>query len=215
MPGQSLNLLFCEFWQCLDYYKKMNTISVIEHKYGSFVKVGAYFCNCKIQGTSNYLNYLFVQPNISNIITFFEHKDLRLESDLKDFYKQFNGLSFFMHSLVIYGFTDALISGPAPLDIRSMNRFLSSRNPNWDEGYISIGCYSSYEFCLKSGIKSGNIFVVERSSNKIIAKFCSFNEILSYCLNKISSFYQSNGLKNNLNYPLKKWTDNMSFENIF
>ena len=161
-------------------------IKIIEKKYGEWHETDAYFYNCVQTRFSNsiYLNVIFFLDKTNSVLWFLKNNNCETKN-IKNFYSECNGLTFFNHSLVIYGYCKVLEKGYIPLDAEMSNRNISIKNKNWDKHYISIGEYSNYAFCLKRNDSTGLIYVVNKNNNLIKRSFLDLEELINYCVSEI------------------------------
>lgn len=196
----------------------MNKIdTILEEKYGAFRKEKGYLFNGVLSKFSSaiYLNVLFIEPKYKENISYLKSNGVYIPKEVDEFYQQYNGLALFSHSLAIFGYITSLDMGYTPLGMQRMNMMTRLKNKSWDDNYLSIGKYSSFDFCLSKKGKDNNIYVIERRTCKLVRTFCSFNELLDYCINKLSKLYDKEGYKINRPSGSDSWLDNMSLENIF
>lgn len=172
-------------------------IKLLETKYGSWKKEKKYFFNCEQFKYRNptRLNLIYNEPKYNQNLAFLSKENVVCGSDLLEFYKNYNGLSFFQHSFVIFGYQPSLEIGYVPLDMASMNRNLKIRHKNWNNDFVSIGEYGKYDFCLYKGDNQGTIYIVDRETSKIANKFKTFNDLIEYSVAKLLTMYDKDGYK--------------------
>ena len=189
----------------------------LELRYGSFKKEKDYFYNGVLlyYSNSSYLNILFNKSEYKNNISRLKENGIVVSESIEKFYKQYNGISLFSQSFVIYGCASSIEKGYTPLDMNRMNTLLKLKNRSWDNSYYAIGEYSNFAFCLKRNDKAGSIFVVEKRSFRQIRTFTNLDDFFIYCIEELSKLYDKDGYKKNRPSSSTSWLDNMSFENIF
>lgn len=193
-------------------------IEQLEDLYGPWRREKDYLYNCVLSKYSDkiYLNVLFINSEYKKNISFFNQNKITLSSELQSFYKNYNGITLFSHSFVIYGYVETLEPGYTPLNLATQNMRIRVKNKAWDDNYVSIGKYGKYDFCLKRSDRSEKIYVIDRFTTKIKTTFSSFDQLLDYCVKKISTLYDQNGLKKTAPNNSKIWADNMCVnEEIF
>ncbi len=191
--------------------------NVLESEYGKWFKEKNYLCNCILNHFSNetYLNVLFDKPEYKKNIEYLKKNGIEISRSIDNFYKEYNGVSLFSHSLVIYGYINNLEMGYTPLNAESMNLRIRARNKQWNDEYISFGEYSRFNFCLKRKDKSGTVYIINRFDNQLIRTFSDFDELLEYAIDKLIKLYDINGIRKNIDKSSKSSLDNRSTEEIF
>lgn len=191
---------------------------ILNDRFGEWTLKNQLLCNCDLSDyyAGMYLNVAFQQTGCVSLRKIFDKEHVRFGEKLGEFYTMFNGLTFFCHSLVIYGNSKMIKKGYCPLDGRTMNNSLRIKYPSWNDALYSIGSYSNFEFCIQRKSKSEAVFVIDRHNFlKTIAIFENIESLLEYCVRKISSFYDSKGIKKGNDIANGNWMNNMSFDNIF
>lgn len=194
-----------------------NMFLKLEKKYGKWNKEKKYLYNCVMPQFRNvYLNILFIDSEYRKIKETFERHNLEMSNSIKKFYKEYNGVSLFGQSFVIFGHVEKVEMGYTPLGIDRMNTMLRVKNTSWDNDFVAIGECSKLNFCLKRKDKSGTIYIINRFNNNIVKKFSSFDEMMKYFIEKLLKIYNSNGILTTRLKEPKNIYDNMcSYEDLF
>lgn len=196
----------------------MNDLTSSLAKFGSWSKLDNCVCQCPINYYENKipLNIVFLPQNADDILEYLEKSKISLDRNTKLFYEKFGGLRLFTGSLTFYGIVKEKTHAYLPSDIGKMNAMLRLRNDGWKDSFVSLGHYAEFEFCLDAKRSESSVLVVNRKNMNVVNFFQSLEEVVQYCISKLSPLYSTDGMLISNEKPDRRvWTQNICYKNIF
>lgn len=181
--------------------KIKNYINLLENKWGKF-ETTQYMERQKqllFLGENYYLNKLYNAISIETYDIIEKKFNIMLIPELKEFYKNYNGISLFYASFIILGinyFEDMNKRAFGPTDFIAQNRvtLIHTRHKDKYNNMIQFGICGTCALCYdKDDMKK--IYSIEVNKGDIIHIFNSFNEAFDYYFEKLIEEYNGNGEK--------------------
>ena len=154
-------------------------------------------------GSEAYLHSLYDGLTETEVAALEKSIGRKIPNQLKEFYKEVNGLEFFSGSIAIFGlrsnYTRDVSATWQPYDIKTPN--IDERPKNATNDMIFFGAYDwdgSYLF-LRSD--DTNVHRCERDSNTPINSWKSLEEFFSAEIVRIGKLFNSNGSQKNSEQP--------------
>ena len=178
---------------------------MLETKWNVFEKDKFYL---KQFDTSNnkkqsYLNILFNAVDIGKLQCVQYAFSCEFHPEIKEFYKNFNGIMLFSESLRIYGIEsneEALYDSYNIIE-QNENDSIKSYGDKYSN-FIVFGYYSYCLFCFdKTDFEY--LYVFDTMQEKIVYKFKRLSELLYHYVNYLYDEYDSNGMKIHFDKNLK------------
>lgn len=169
-------------------------INMLESKWGKFEPAKTFLKQCVV-GKGEYLNVIFKTLEKKKYSYIGELLDWDMPSDLRSFYEQCNGLSFFSESVRIFGGATDRQDEYKVIEIVHENVIskLKVKMPQYSD-MIVIGGYGYYYFCVKRNF-DGKYYAIGSVERKIVHTFDCLEALLGYYVGKLMGEYDKNGIK--------------------
>lgn len=170
-----------------------NAIKILENKWGTFEKDITFSKQCELD--NDYLNICFNSLPLQNYKYIEDLLEWKIPDDLKNFYRNYNGLSFFSASVRIYGAYGQPKAAYNTLEIVNQNTICKIKKTNKEFlNYIVFGSYGYYYFCYKRNINNA-VYVIGAREKKIVHIFNNIDELLEYYVTRLINKYDERGIK--------------------
>ena len=189
---------------------------LLENKWGSFSNDVYYEkqLNLAVYSPRTFLNVLFKPVSIEAYIQVEEVLGCKLHPELRQLFKDYNGMMLFSQSMRIYGISlaEANAYPYKTMDMVRENIVLNATCPRWNKNMIAFGFYGPFQFCYHKN-NPDKIYVIDRNTLETFHVFRSIKELLNYYVERLLKEYDQNGMKIHKD-PNKKesWLRNISTE---
>lgn len=174
-------------------------------KWGDFEKDKYLLKQCDISGGKKkaYLNILFNAIDLKKLQAVKDAFDCEMPPSLLEFYREYNGIMMFSESLRIYGLEANYEALYDSYDIVTQNE--DDDIQGYGEQYanfVVFGYYSSCLFCFDK-TNFDFLYVFDTKQEKIVYKFKSLEELLTYYVDYLVNEYDEKGIKIHYNKSLE------------
>lgn len=176
-----------------------NFKEALEKKWGAFQDEDMFYIkqqNLEIYSPRTFLNVLFKPVSVDHYEKIEKVLRCKMPSELREFYKSYNGIMLFSQSFRIYGArVEDLRSSYKTSDFVYENLTIRTDNSRWDDDMISFGYYGSrYRFCFRrNGGKK--FYVIDRTTIETLHVFDSIYKLIEFYVNVLIDEYDLNGMK--------------------